>query len=192
MSVETGTAARETRTAPRLGAYPLPQLLALVFLRLLIGWHFLYEGISKAMNPYWSSANYLLESKWILADLFMAIVANPLALKAVDFLNVWGLIAIGFGLIAGCFTQIATAAGIVLLLLYYLAAPPLPGLTYAMPMEGSYLVVNKNLIEAAALTVLAFFRTGARVGLDVLIFKKDRFQTYPEGGHGTGESHRQF
>ena len=41
------------------------QFYGLVTLRFLIGWHFLYEGISKLLNPYWSSAAYLLDSKWI-------------------------------------------------------------------------------------------------------------------------------
>ena len=44
------------------------QLYGLVTLRVLIGWHFLYEGISKIINPYWSSAAYLLDSKWIFQD----------------------------------------------------------------------------------------------------------------------------
>ena len=34
------------------------QFYGLVTLRFLIGWHFLYEGISKLLNPYWSSAAY--------------------------------------------------------------------------------------------------------------------------------------
>ncbi|MGH7491497.1 MAG: DoxX subfamily [bacterium] len=152
--------------------YSRAQLLSLVLLRVLIGWHFLYEGISKVANPYWSSANYLLESKGIFSDLFISIVANPAALKIVDFLNEWGLIAIGFGLIAGCFTQVATIAGIVLLLLYYLSTPPWVGLNYSFPTEGSYLIVNKNLIEIAALIVLAFFPTGTIIGLDVFILRK--------------------
>ena len=42
----------------------------LVVLRVLIGWHFLYEGLVKLMNPYWSSAGYLVESKGFLSDFF--------------------------------------------------------------------------------------------------------------------------
>jgi len=141
-------------------------------MRMMIGWHLLYEGISKVINPYWSSAGYLMESKWIFSGWFQSIVANPTALKIVDFLNEWGLIAIGFGLIAGVLTQVATIAGIVLLLLYYFANPPFVGLTYSMPTEGSYLIINKTLIEAAALFVLALFPTGKKIGLDVFLFKK--------------------
>ncbi len=172
--MNSGTTIVKKADSPLVQAriYSRAQLLSLVALRVLIGWHFLYEGLSKVLNPYWSSANYLLESKWIFSSLFTSMVANPAALKIVDFLNEWGLMAIGFGLIAGCLTQIATMAGIVLLLLYYVSTPPLVGLTYSIPAEGSYLFVNKNLIEMAALLVLALFPTGTHVGLDVFIFRK--------------------
>ena len=62
----------------------------------------------------------------------------------------------------------AAVAGIVLLLLYYIAAPPFAGYTYAMPTEGSYLVVNKILIEAAALLLLIAFPTRSLFGVDRL------------------------
>ncbi|MDZ7332543.1 MAG: DoxX family membrane protein [candidate division KSB1 bacterium] len=156
----------------KLANYSTFQLTALVILRMMIGWHLLYEGISKLINPYWSSASYLMESKWIFSGWFQSIVANPTALKVVDFLNEWGLVAIGLGLIAGILTQVATIAGLVLLLLYYLATPPLVGLSYSIPSEGSYLIINKTLIEAAALLVLAVFPTGKKIGFDALFFKK--------------------
>ena len=35
---------------------------ALVALRLAVGWHFLYEGVLKLQNPYWTSADYLAQS----------------------------------------------------------------------------------------------------------------------------------
>ncbi|MBI4409310.1 MAG: hypothetical protein HY561_06350, partial [Gemmatimonadetes bacterium] len=35
------------------------QTSALVALRMLVGWHFLYEGLAKMTSPYWSSAGYL-------------------------------------------------------------------------------------------------------------------------------------
>ena len=173
MASATKTAARETDRLGAPKAYSRVQLLALVVLRVLIGWHFLYEGISKVLSPYWSSANYLLESKGVFSGLFFALVANPTALRVVDFLNAWGLTAIGAGLIAGVCTRMATLAGMMLLLLYYIATPPLTGLVYAIPVEGSYLIVNKNLIEMAALLVLAMFPTGHIVGVDALLFKRE-------------------
>jgi thiosulfate dehydrogenase [quinone] large subunit len=152
--------------------YTGSQLTALVALRMVIGWHFLYEGLVKVLNPNWTSAEYLSESQGLFSGLFHWIVADPARLAAVDFLNQWGLVLIGVGLIAGVLTRCATIAGIVLLALYYLCNPPLLGYAYSMPAEGSYLIVNKVLIELSALCVLLVFPTGRVVGLDRLMFKK--------------------
>ena len=138
-------------------------------LRIVIGWHFLYEGLAKLTNPYWTAAGYLAESKGLFGGLFLDIAASPAALTVVDLLNIWGLILIGAGLILGVLTRSVTIAGIAMLALYYLAAPPFIGLTYAMPSEGSYLIVNKVLIELVALVVLLAFPTGRVVGIDRIL-----------------------
>ena len=147
------------------------QLLALVMLRVLIGWHFLYEGLVKLYDPQWSAANFLLESKWIFAGLYKAIAANPSVLSVVNVLNTWGLILIGLGLILGCLTRTATLSGMLLILLYYFSNPPFIGLYYAIPSEGNYLIVNKNLIELAALFVLLLFPTGSIIGVDRFVYR---------------------
>jgi len=157
-----------------LSKYTNTQLTALVILRVLIGWHFLYEGITKLINPYWTSAGYLSESKWIFSSLFRYVLTSQTAIKIVDFLNVWGLIAIGIGLIAGCMTRTASVSAIVLLFLYYVCNPPFIGYKHTTPTEGAYLIVNKNLIEMFALFVLTVFPTGKLIGLDRLIFGKKR------------------
>jgi len=145
------------------------QLTALVLLRMLIGWHILYEGISKLLTPNWTSALFLRDSQWILSGFSDWIVSNDGVLSVVDFLNTWGLIAIGAGLILGLFTRLAAYAGMGLLIMYYLNNIPLIGLEYSMPAEGNYLIVSKTLIEAAALLVLAIFPTGSAFGLDIFI-----------------------
>lgn len=151
------------------------QSVSLTILRLLIGWHIFYEGIAKLLTPGWSSAGFLKESKWIFSDLFNWIFPHPEMLKVLDFLNIWGLILIGAGLILGLFIRVASLSGVFLLLLYYLAVPPLVGLEYSVPTEGDYLVVNKTLIEAAALLVL-FVSPSYGFGLDSLIFKSRKKQ----------------
>lgn len=152
------------------------QLTALVLLRMLIGWHILYEGISKLLTPNWTSALFLTDSHWILSGFSNWIISNDGVLNVVDFLNTWGLIAIGAGLILGLFTRIAAYAGMGLLIMYYLNNIPLIGIEYSLPAEGNYLIVSKTLIEAAALLVLAVFPTGAVFGLDIFIsrFKKSK------------------
>jgi len=142
-----------------------------VVLRMLIGWHFLYEGISKLIHPAWSSLAFLAESKWILAGVAQWITSNQEVLNTVDFLNTWGLIAIGLGLILGLFTRWAAIAGTVLLALYYLFLPPFIGMETAAPQEGNYLIVNKNLIEAVMLLLIAVSPAARKFGLDTLFEK---------------------
>lgn len=151
--------------------YSNAQLSLLVILRVVIGWHFLYEGFSKIINPNWSSTGFLLDSKGLFAGMFQSMAGNPDIVKVIDIMNAWGLTAIGLGLIAGLFTQVATVAGMVILAFYYISHPPLINAEYAIPSEGSYLFINKNLIEFFALWVLYIFPSGNRIGLDRLIFK---------------------
>ena len=81
----------------------------------------------------------------------------------------WGLTLVGALLILGLFTRLASLAGIGFILLFYLAAPPWIGYFYAIPSEGSYLIVNKNLVELAALVVIFFTGSGRFAGLDRIV-----------------------
>ena len=63
----------------------------------------------------------------------------------------------------------------ILILTYYVFAPPFIGLEYSRPAEGSYIIINKNLIEACALFVLYHFPTGHIVGLDKFFINKNPF-----------------
>lgn len=149
--------------------YTKLQLVFLVLLRFSIGWHLLYEGVAKLMNPQWSASGFLKESQWILSGFAKWIVSDPQILNAVDFLNTWGLMAIGLGLIFGLFSRAAAISGALLLFVYYLNCPPLTGIEYIRPSDGNNLVVDKTLIEAIALCVLALFPTSRITGLDALI-----------------------
>ena len=149
------------------------QPYGLVVLRVLIGWHILYEGVSKLINPYWSSAAYLLDSKWIFSGLAKTIVSNPTLLTISDYVNMWGLTLVGLCLLLGVFSRQAALSGMVFISLYYFFAPPFLGLEYSRPGEGSYIIVNKNLIEACALFVLYHFPTSHLIGLDRILFKSE-------------------
>lgn len=148
--------------------YSKSQLYLLTILRVAIGWHFLYEGLVKLADPDWSSLAFLMDSQGIFSGFFHALASNPNVLEIVDVMNIAGLTLIGLGLILGSFTRLATIGGIILLAFYYLSHPPFVGLNYVLPMEGSYLVVSKNLIELVALCVLLVFPTGHIIGFDRL------------------------
>lgn len=145
------------------------QLTTLDLLRLLIGWQILYEGISKLLIPNWSSSVFLRESQWILSGFANWIISHDGVLQVVDFMNTWGLIAIGVGLILGLFTRLTAIAGAALIFVYYLNSPPLLGLEYSLPAEGNCLIINKTLIETVSLLILVVFPAGSVIGLDMFM-----------------------
>ena len=147
------------------------QLFWLVTLRVAIGWHFLYEGLVKLSNPKWTSFGYLMDSKGLFKGMFHAMVENESILSAVDFMNIWGLIAIGLSLILGFLSRPAIIAGITLLGFYYLSHPPFFGLKYALPPNGNFYIIDKTIIELFALATLFVFPTSKKIGLDHFIFK---------------------
>lgn len=157
-----------------MDTYSKTQTFWLVALRMFIGWHFLYEGIVKLLNPKWTAYGYLMESGGWFSSFFQSMAGNPDAMNVINFLNVWGLILVGLGLIVGCLSRIACIGGIMLLLLYYLSHPPYLGTEYMMPAEGSYLWIDKNMIEIAALALLYVFPTSKIFGLDNYILRKKK------------------
>jgi thiosulfate dehydrogenase (quinone) large subunit len=144
------------------------QAYVLVLLRILIGWHFLYEGVIKAYNPSWTSRGYLLSAS--ILKPFFAWLASDSLIAIIDNLNIIALIAVGISLLIGIKVKWGCMAGVLLLLLYYFAHPPLPGLPQG-PSEGSYWIVNKNLIEMAALFVIYQFPLTSVFGLENLFTK---------------------
>ncbi len=145
----------------------IPRYL-LVFLRIAIGWHFLYEGITKVFMESWSAAPYLSGSRWIFAPVFHWMANSPTLISIVDFMNIWGMILIGLGLMIGFLARWASAAGALLLMFYFLAYPPIPGFTVGVPVEGSYLWINKTFIEFIVLLVFIFISPGYMLGIDRL------------------------
>jgi thiosulfate dehydrogenase [quinone] large subunit len=148
------------------------QTFLLVALRIILGWYFLYEGLVKIANPDWSSFGYLMDSEGVFAGMFHSMASNTDVVAVVDWLNKWGLTMIGLGLMLGLFTQLALFFGMLLLIMYFLSHPPLASVSYILPQEGSYLWVNKTLIEIVTIAVLLVFPTGHIFGMDRLIFKK--------------------
>lgn len=150
------------------------QIFALTFLRILIGWHLLYEGLIKLYTPGWTAKGYLLGSVGPFSPLFKGMAKYGATLNVIDFLNEWGLVLIGLSLFIGLLSKPCKILGILLLSLYYLAYPPFASLGINTHVEGSYWIVNKNLIEMAALFVLYHFPSSQITGIDKFIFRKRR------------------
>ena len=67
---------------------------SVVLMRILIGWHFLFEGIIKLYNPEWTSFGYLASAQGPLKSIFVSL-ANPSIIGTIDVLNISALIVVG-------------------------------------------------------------------------------------------------
>lgn len=158
------------------------QQVALILLRTVIGWHFLYEGYYKLMTPGWSAEGQPLGA-WSAAGYLRAAsgpLAGPLRRMMESGLGPWidrgvkfGLLFVGLSLMLGLFTRLGCWGAIILLSLFYLSAIPLQG-TPQPGNEGTYLLVNKNLIELVTVFALLSFGTGRIAGLDVLLGRRQK------------------
>jgi thiosulfate dehydrogenase [quinone] large subunit len=151
------------------GKLPRGPMIAITLLRVIVGWHFLYEGISKVSSSSFTAAGYMKASRGPFAGFFKWIAAQPNLLDNANFVTEWGLTIVGLLLILGLFTRFASLAGIGFLVLFYFANPPFVGYFYSLPTEGSYLIVNKNLVELCALVVILVTGSGRFAGLDRIL-----------------------
>jgi thiosulfate dehydrogenase [quinone] large subunit len=166
------------------------QQATLVILRTLIGWHFLYEGYYKLMLPAWgsdgkplppwTSAGYLKAASGPFARVFQWLI-DAGWIGWIDKTVKISLLLIGLSLILGLLTRLGCWGALFLLAMFYLLAIPFAG----MPQpgsEGTYLLVNKTLIEGAAVAVLLVFNTGAMAGLDMLLARWKSAKQIPSRG----------
>ncbi len=137
--------------------------ISITLLRILIGWHFLYEGIVKLYNPEWTSFGYLASAQGPFKSIFHSLTA-PSLIGWVDPLNITALLVVGITFILGIFERKGALVGIILLSLYYLAHPSLPGVQQ-INVEGNYWLVNKNLIELVACILIYNYPTAHFFGL---------------------------
>jgi len=150
------------------------KMLFFTFLRMAIGWHFLYEGVSKLLIQDWSSYSYLANSTGPLSGFFHWIAASGDILKFVDILNIVGLILIGIALFIGYFSRFAAIAGTLLLSLYYFAYPPFGTSLFSIG-EGHLFIVDKIFIEVLALLFFVSYKEkGYGIEQFIELFRKTR------------------
>ena len=134
--------------------------ISVVLLQIGLGWLLFYSGITKILDPSWTSKGYIENAKTFsgLYDFF----ASPSILPIVDLLNEWGLTIIGIALLTGLFIRWASIAGILIMLLYYF-----PILEF--PHVGHGYIVDEHIIYSIAFLVLIKFHKGFGYGIGKLI-----------------------
>ena len=128
----------------------------LVVLRILIGVLFLAAGWTKIINPEWTAAGFLGTAKTFPA--LYSWFASSANIAWVDFLNQWGLAAIGLSMITGLLVRPAAVGGMLMMALYYFPGVELP------------YVVEDHIIYIAVFALLYAENAGKYFGLDHFIF----------------------
>jgi uncharacterized membrane protein YphA (DoxX/SURF4 family) len=111
------------------------------------------KGYAAPSNEHWL---WLFPKSWSLIDY-------------IDWSTRWFLPVVGAFLMVGLFTRLSCFAAAGFLVLTVLSQPSFPWLPAPPTGEGSYLFVNKNVIELVALLALMTTRTGQWFGLDAIV-----------------------
>ena len=130
--------------------------IALLLLRIAIGWHFLYEGCWKLMQKDgWSCLSYLNAAQGPLAPLFKWMAGLPWLVTTGDWAVQIGLVVIGVSLITGACARLTALGGIALMAMFYCCQPPEPFATAFSGADGRFFLIERNAVEAAGLLLIA-------------------------------------
>ncbi len=91
----------------------------LVFLRLLVGWWFLHEGLNKYATPGSFGAGWFLEKRGTIVSPVLNAFAGGTTEAAIDALVPLGELLIGVGLILGALTRTAAFFGAFMMFVFY-------------------------------------------------------------------------
>ena len=125
--------------------------------RLALGWLMFYAGITKILDPAWTSKGYLMGAKTFPG--FYSWFISPENIGWVDFLNEWGLTLIGASLILGLGVRLSSVLGAALMLLYYFPVLEFPKVEHGF-------IIDDHIIYAVLLAFFAAVRAGRYYGLD--------------------------
>lgn len=157
----------------------LYQRFFITVVRVAIGWHFLYEGISKILQGNWTASSFLLNTSGFFSGFYHWIASSPAILRLTDVLNIYGLLFIGLALFIGLFSRIASISGALLLTLYYFAYPPF-GNPLMSASDGHLFIVDKLFIEASVLVFLALYREkGYSIDALIQLFRRKKNSAEP-------------
>ena len=161
----------------------------LVVLRVVLGFGFLYAGLEKWLNfagedKPWSALGFLkfgtggtIPNMVGLADpmshnptqgIWTGLAGDPTVLGIVNFLVVFGEIAIGLALILGVATRLAGALGAVMMFLFWIAA-----------WDFQYGIVNQQFVYMVLSAFLAYASAGRVIGLDGALEKSELARRTP-------------
>jgi thiosulfate dehydrogenase (quinone) large subunit len=141
------------------------------FLRIFVGWLFLYAGAWQIMENF--SAGAFLAHVVTFHALF-APFADPAVLPYTDFLVKWGHLLIGLSLVSGLMVRVSGPFGILIMVTYHFAHMDWPFIE-----DHLSLFVDYHLVYALVIVYLIAHRAGHVFGLDGLVEKLPAVAKHP-------------
>lgn len=139
---------------------------AILVMRLVIGWIFLQAGLTKLTAGDWTASGFLTNAV-PEGNPFTSFWASVAGSSLIDFLNIWGAIAIGIGLILGLFFRWSAFWG-AMMMLFYWAASLQGGIAEGLPLEHGW-IVDDHIVYVALLFGLGAIGAGRIFGLDAVL-----------------------
>jgi thiosulfate dehydrogenase [quinone] large subunit len=143
------------------------------YLRLTMAWTFLYASSHQVFDPNWSVVGFLNSTK-TFHDLF-AMFTTPTMAPATTVLVEYGHLLIGLSLLFGLMVRLSAGAGVLLMLVYWMAHMDWPFIE-----NKNNFLVDQHLVYAGVLVLLVVKQAGHVWGLDALADKLDFFQGHPK------------
>ncbi len=157
----------------------------LAVLRIALGAGFLYAGIDKVVHfgggTAFDATSFLAKATGGTAPgaaegaivnptngFWVALAGNPGLMTAVNFLVVFGEIAIGIALILGIATRFAGLAGALMMALFYVAS-----------WDFAHGLVNEQFLYGILAAFVAYAKAGEAYGLDAYIDKTATVKAHP-------------
>jgi thiosulfate dehydrogenase [quinone] large subunit len=138
----------------------------IIILRIIVGWFFLYAGISAIIDPSWSIEPFIQGAHTF--SHFYQSISTPTILPYFTYL-IKGIFVLSGGLlILGIFVRIGALFGMALMLFFYFPLLAFPYVT------GGYYLVDYHIIAVIALLFLFTIRAGEFFGLGTM-FKFSRY-----------------
>jgi thiosulfate dehydrogenase [quinone] large subunit len=135
----------------------------LVF-RLLMGWVFLYAGLSQVLSHDFTTTQFLAHTKTFHA--LYEPLTSPVIAPYLTFVVRWGHLLIGLSLVSGLLVRVSGPFGVALMLTYWTAHMDFPYIE-----SHVNLLVDYHIVYATLIGWLVVANAGHAFGLDGVVQK---------------------
>jgi thiosulfate dehydrogenase (quinone) large subunit len=144
--------------------FTIDRRFVLVF-RLLMGWVFLYAGLSQVLSHDFTTTQFLAHTKTF--HTLYEPLTSPVIAPYLTFMVSWGHRLIGLSLVSGLLVRVSGPFGVALMLTYWTAHMDFPYIE-----SHVNLLIDYHIVYAALIAWLVVANAGHAFGLDGWVAQK--------------------